>query len=152
MRLMKQRGDTLVEVLLAMSVIGLILGSSYAIANRSLATGRNAQEQTEAVKLAESQLEFLKAYIDEDPSGVPAYSGFAGFRDASTAFCVIPDTNTLAEGTDCAADVNGTTLYNLFLVYSEPTASGGPEHFQSIVTWDRLNSTEDGEVRLLYRP
>src|SRR6056297_3410972 len=64
MRLMKlikqQRGDTIIEVLLAMSVIGLVLGSSYGIANRSLSIGREAQERTEALNLVETQLERLR--------------------------------------------------------------------------------------------
>src|SRR6056297_1097853 len=61
MRLQKlQRGDTIIEVMLAMSVIALVLGSSYAIANRSTRIGREAQERTEALKEVETQVERLK--------------------------------------------------------------------------------------------
>lgn len=61
----KQRGDTIVEVLLAMAVIGMVLGVAYGIANRSVAIGRSAQERSEALKFAESQLELIKVYIAE---------------------------------------------------------------------------------------
>ncbi len=63
----KQRGDTIIEVLLAMAVLGMVLGTSFGIVNRSLATGRDAQERSEATKLAESQLEKLKT-ASSDPN------------------------------------------------------------------------------------
>ena len=61
-----QRGDTIVEVLLAMAVVGLVLGVAYGITNRSVAIGRSAQERSEALKLAETQLELLKEYISQE--------------------------------------------------------------------------------------
>ena len=64
------RGDTIVEVLLAMVVISLVLGASYGIANRSLAIGRAAHEQTEALKIAETQIELLKVETLKSGSSV----------------------------------------------------------------------------------
>jgi prepilin-type N-terminal cleavage/methylation domain-containing protein len=71
-----QRGDTIVEVMIAMAVLGLVLASAFAISNRSYATGINAQERNEALKVAESQVELLRiastltdeSIIDADPS------------------------------------------------------------------------------------
>lgn len=155
----RDRGDTLVEVLLAMSVIGLVLGASYAIANRSLATGRNAQEQTEAVKLAESQLEFLRANIADSDFVFPSELT-DGFRTTTQRYCVVESAIVVATSADpdidqCSRNNNGTGLFDVILAYSPQTGSTPnivPEHFQSIVRWQRLNSVEEGEVRLLYRP
>ncbi len=61
----RQRGDTIIEVMLAMVVVGMVLGVSYGIANRSVIVGRDAQERTEALKHAETQLELIKAYVKE---------------------------------------------------------------------------------------
>lgn len=63
-----QRGDTIVEVLLAMAVVGMVLGLAYGITNRSIAIGRSAQERSEALKLAETQVELLKEYISQNAS------------------------------------------------------------------------------------
>jgi type II secretory pathway pseudopilin PulG len=54
------RGDTIVEVLIAMAVLGLVLTSAFAISNRSYATGISARERSEALEIAESQLELLR--------------------------------------------------------------------------------------------
>ena len=55
-----QAGDTIVEVMIALAVIGAVIGTSYAISARSLRLGRQAQERTEALKLVESQVELIK--------------------------------------------------------------------------------------------
>lgn len=82
----KQRGDTIIEVLLALSVIGLVLGSSYAISNRSLQIGREAQERTEALKQVETQLERLRAVsATVDTTGT---NPLISFPAATSAFCI----------------------------------------------------------------
>ena len=54
------RGDTLVEVLLAVAVVSSVLGIAYSIMNRNLQIMRNNQERTAASKYAQGQLELLK--------------------------------------------------------------------------------------------
>lgn len=56
-------GDTIIEVLLALAVLGVIIGGGYSIATRSLTGVQISQERNEATKVAEGQLESLKAYI-----------------------------------------------------------------------------------------
>jgi type II secretory pathway pseudopilin PulG len=79
----QQRGDTMVEVLIAIAVASFIIGISYALVNRTLNQSQQAQEHSEAIKLAEGQLEQLKSNIPsgtdvfcfkEDGSGVQAFS------------------------------------------------------------------------------
>jgi type II secretory pathway pseudopilin PulG len=53
-------GDTIIEVMIAIAIIGSILGSSYVTANNSLRGTRQAQERTEALKFLEAQVESLK--------------------------------------------------------------------------------------------
>jgi prepilin-type N-terminal cleavage/methylation domain-containing protein len=56
----KQRGDTIVEVLVAVAIISSVLGLAYATMNRNLQSIRDNQERTEASKLAQGQIELLK--------------------------------------------------------------------------------------------
>lgn len=73
---LNNRGDTIVEVLISMAILGLVLASAFAIANRSYAIGLSAQERTEALKIAESQIELLRlisgrvddGLLDRDPA------------------------------------------------------------------------------------
>ena len=55
-----ERGDTIVEVLIAISVMSLLIGGAFVLTNRSLQGTRAAQERLNALKLVESQLEQLK--------------------------------------------------------------------------------------------
>jgi len=82
-----QRGDTIVEVLIAMAVLGLVLASSFAIANRSYATGLNAQERNEALKIAESQVELLR--IASTSSGENLLD--QDLANPDRLFCIDPD-------------------------------------------------------------
>ena len=61
-----QIGDTIIEVLLAVGIVGLAVAGGYGIANRSLRQARQAQERGEALKLAEGQVEAIKAYAADD--------------------------------------------------------------------------------------
>jgi Tfp pilus assembly protein PilV len=57
---LNQRGDTIVEVLVAIGVLSLILGGAYVLTNRSLQATRASQERVNATKLIETQLEQIK--------------------------------------------------------------------------------------------
>lgn len=81
-----QRGDTIIEVLIAVAVVSSVLAITYSIMNLNLQLMRNNQERTEASKIAQGQLEQLKNAWENtsDPSN---------FQDSSTAtaFCMSPD-------------------------------------------------------------
>lgn len=55
-----QAGDTIVEVLVAVGVVAFILTSAYVLSLRSTASTQDAQERGQALKLVETQLEFLR--------------------------------------------------------------------------------------------
>jgi prepilin-type N-terminal cleavage/methylation domain-containing protein len=64
-----QAGDTIIEVLIATAIVGLAIALAYGVANRSIRAARQAQERVEAVKIAETQLESMKAIAsNEDPA------------------------------------------------------------------------------------
>lgn len=55
------KGDTIVEVLIAGALVGLVLTSAYALTNKNVSSIQNAQEQSMAQKLVEKQVELLRA-------------------------------------------------------------------------------------------
>lgn len=55
------RGDTIVEVMIVLAVLGLAMSICYATASRSLVNARQAQENAEASELVSSQIEQLRA-------------------------------------------------------------------------------------------
>jgi type II secretory pathway pseudopilin PulG len=141
--LKNQKGDTIVEVMLALTVIGLSLGISFAIANRSTNVGLEARERSEALKLAESQLEYMKNDL----------SNIATYRDA-TPYCIVGGVKyaVSAGGSQCLG-ANRNSLYDISVIYT--AASGAnPENFESFISWGKLSTSGAGnnQVSLVYRP
>lgn len=71
-----QKGDTIVEVLIAIAIISSVLATSYAIMNSSVRANQDAQEHASGLKVAESQLELLKGWLalgNTLPAGVNSF-------------------------------------------------------------------------------
>jgi len=62
------RGDTIVEVLIAMAVAAAVMGSVFGVVNRTLKNARQAQEHGEALKIGESQVERIKQLSHDSPT------------------------------------------------------------------------------------
>ncbi len=144
-----QVGDTIVEVMLAIAIIGMVLGASYATATRALRTGRFAQEQTEALKLAESQVEQLKyiASLDIVPGTAnDIFNGSAGQNE----FCIRDDNSftkvRLADSSNYNSFCRARSgLYDILITYTSATGL-----FHVTIEWDRIGTTR-GNVQVSYR-
>lgn len=62
MRRLDERGETLVEVVMALAILSLVLVSSYALATSTFRQGRGAGERTQAVNYLQQQAEALRTY------------------------------------------------------------------------------------------
>lgn len=76
MQPLKQTGDTIVEVLIAVVVVSVVLVGAYTISNASLRQIRISQERGEAQKIAAGQLERLSGCVSSGPTvvGTSIYS------------------------------------------------------------------------------
>lgn len=59
------RGDTIIEVMFSMAIIGVVLAAAYATAAKNLQTSQLAKERTQASNIVQAQLEQLKI-VDPD--------------------------------------------------------------------------------------
>ncbi len=142
------RGDTIVEVLIAMAVIALVLGGSYATASRSLQVGRRAQERVEAVKLVEAQIEQLK-YLAIDPTKdmFNANAGQNIFCIDNSAKVAITDFNNHAAYPGACVKQG---LFSVGMRY-EGANPGQDNTFTVQAKWDRLGGGGTEEVVVKYR-
>lgn len=62
-----QTGDTIVEVLIAIAIVGTVLAGAFASSNRSLQSNSRSQERAEALRVAEQQLELLQSAVADNP-------------------------------------------------------------------------------------
>ncbi|MBP7807238.1 prepilin-type N-terminal cleavage/methylation domain-containing protein [Candidatus Saccharibacteria bacterium] len=133
-----QRGDTIVEVLISLAVLGMIVGGAYSIVNAALRNSRQAQERSEATKIAESQVETIKA--------IPNQTGRFCFNgSAKVAFSETPPADYLqddyASYPDQCKNLNG--IYNVFVDKTDQT-------YTVTVRWDRIGGGKE-QAQLVYR-
>ncbi len=81
MKKLNQVGDTIVEVLLALTILAMTIGTAYAISNKSTKRAQQAQERTQATRLVEGQIDRLK-YLSES-SGLTDITAFKQAKDTS---------------------------------------------------------------------
>lgn len=142
MKVLKETGDTLVEVLLALAIVGMVLGVAYGAASRSTRVGRLAQERTEALKLAETQIERMKAMTTRVDGG-----GLFIEPPTNSSFCV--DSGLVKVATSNPACTIG--LYNIRNEYNPVPAS---RVVRVHVTWEQQGGNSGGtrpEVLMLYK-
>ena len=139
----KQRGDTLVEVLVAIAVVSLILGGAYVVTNKSLQATRAAQERGNALKIAESQVEQLKSVIASNPDSVFGGSAPAQFCISSTS-TVVTDTNA-----QCAVGTTGapTLVEPKFHLSIKRTNND----FVLKETWANVSGQGNDSLQMTYR-
>jgi prepilin-type N-terminal cleavage/methylation domain-containing protein len=104
----RQRGDTLVEVMVAIVIVATVIGGAYVVSNRSLQSTRSAQERSNALKLAEAQIEQLKAQVTQDGTkifGVGVPIKFCLGSDATGTH--VYDITVPAQKLKCTVDAGG---------------------------------------------
>lgn len=146
-----QKGDTIVEVLLAIAVVSSVLGGAYVAANRSLNTNRAAQERAEATKLVESQLESLKVAAGNNPAifndNVYCLDSSLAPREFNGPIAAMPDVSAdagVAYPAECV--INNGVAYSLSI-----DKENGTNNFYARARWDRAGSGTREEVVIVYR-
>lgn len=151
MKRLNSRGDTIIEVLLAMMVVSLILGGAYVSASRTLNNSRQAQERGEALKVAQSQLETIKN---------KANNGDASLFSYANTFC-IDSSNNLQPSTNPTRTATPSLESDNFNTYTSACKNQGPGQlyyvtdqvtsgnlFSVYVRWDRAGGNGRDEVKL----
>lgn len=149
-----QRGDTLVEVLLAIAVVSSVLAISYSIMNRTLLTIRDNQERTEATKLAQAQIESIR--------------GASSLPSLGTNFCINGGTVTTISSSDidfsdpsadnivdiptaCGGGGGGSVPPgNIYRTVVQSNAVGNVTVYTVYVRWIQLSTSRHSQVALSY--
>jgi prepilin-type N-terminal cleavage/methylation domain-containing protein len=148
-------GDTLIEVMLAMAVIAISLASAYSLAGKTIQAGQQSQERSEALKVAEGQVEFIRAAAAKSrptafvTSPVFCLTGIDARTNTGQAARPPLDTDNFAQYGTCVAGPDGR--YKIGVSYASAPMSGvDQDQFIITVRWDRLGGGRD-EVQILYK-
>ena len=140
----KERGDTIVEVLFAVLVIGIVLTGAYAVVTHSIIDEQDAQEHSYALGLIQSQIEQLRAYIISNPSGALPFNSQTGCMYSSTASTpatLNPEFNTLSRTSPfCMIQGNlpSTSQYTLTIQLASSSNPDNPPLYQVSANWPSL--------------
>lgn len=141
-RPLKQQGETIVEVLIAVAVIGMTLGGAFVTTNRNIQASRNTEERSAALKIAESQIEQLKTLATNNPTKI--------FVDALPGeFCLNAGEVFASTNSRCKVDLKGNAV--TATPQYEIRASKSGNNFAVRVNWDQVGRTNQGNVRMVYR-
>ncbi len=132
-RKLTQYGDTIIEVLIAITVVSAVLGGAYVTSNHSLKNSRQAQEHTIALKYAESQVELIKA---NSANAVAVAVG--------TVFCMKNDGST---STNLPADCKPTNG----IPYNVKVTRKSSNIFTVGINWDSIQGNGQDNISLLYK-
>jgi type II secretory pathway pseudopilin PulG len=165
------KGDTIIEVLVCLAILGFVMTLAYTISTKSLQTIRRAQERVEALKIAEGQVELLKDMqknrttdfinaADRDigqpfclnnagtviPFNVPADHSWD--EDLSLDTLNYPNNGPNQKCKDLSASGTGAGLYNVAIVAPDDPDGGT---FKVYVRWLRLGGGVNDQVTMEYR-
>ena len=112
------RGDTIVEVLIAIAIVSLVLTSAYALTNKNVSSIQQVQEQGYAQKLAEQQVELLRAAATKPTA--------TGCFDPATGAFVSPVSNATCH------PVSGGATYGITITLL------GSHRYSVVTEWDAL--------------
>ncbi len=135
-----QTGDTIVEVLIAIAIVSVVLVGAYVTTNKNIQSTQDAQERTQAVKLVESQIEYLRA-AGTIASGDCFNAGSAQIAAGAqgTNPCIIT-----ASGAIAGASVQPA--------YDMKITTGGNGVYIIEAKWDTVNGSGKSNVTMYYRP
>jgi Tfp pilus assembly protein PilV len=87
LRVRNSRGDTIIEVTLALTILSTVLVGSYTLMNRASRLGIAARERTQAVAYVQQQAEIIRAVTKNNWNDT--YNNYAG--SPTNVFHAVPD-------------------------------------------------------------
>lgn len=126
-----QNGDTIIEVLLAITILGAVIASAYVISSRAMSTTRQNNERNQAIRYAETQLEYLKdASVNNSNFDTALKNQLSSGADK----CFSPSGGgyNITSGNNCKLD----NKYETYVKYYDPTTNSGDEYFVATLKWE----------------
>lgn len=144
MRLINQKGDTIVEVLIAISVLAFAIGTGYATVNRSNQSILANKERYQAQLIASQQVEYLRQYIDSTGLKNDISSTDNKCYREDTGTVVIKDSNSPPNNDLCNVtdEVYGAN-YKVITKYIGSCDNSTFCNYNITVKWDSVNGNQE---------
>jgi type II secretory pathway pseudopilin PulG len=150
-----QLGDTIIEVMVVLAVLGLAIGIAYATANRSLLNARQAQENSEATGMVKAQVENLRLL---SANSTPANTDPNTNIFLPTVPYCVPDPSAASPiDTNTSHCSSGSVPYSVLVYNCDKISTGpcfgasGPDTLVIQATWPDILGQGTDSVTLDYR-
>ena len=143
-----QRGDTIVEVLIALAIISSVLAGAFFVTNRSTQNVRDTEEHTQALQLLQGQIERVRADVNDGAQNSDFPSYFCYDKDSQLQIAT-----SSSDFSKCPNDLSGSSgvAYEFLIAKADtPGGSGNNKLFTASVHWDGLHGQANSE-QLLYK-
>lgn len=132
---LRQRGDTIVEVMIAIAIVSLVLATAYGVTNRNTIAMQASQEQEQAQHLVESQIEALRTA--------------GGIVANGDCFNGTTETNAC---NNFSAGGSGAT-YSISITGPTGLNHASPSSYAIAIKWTTLRGdhANDGNITMYYR-
>lgn len=149
-----QTGSTIVEVLLALAISGAVISGAFVAVNQSTQSVQQSQERSEAVKVAESQIESVRSrFTNENVAAVEEIKSAMGFCISNSGDVVDFGIFSLSDFNDDIINILDNLLnfpeecfhdgrYGVHMSYAS-------DRLTTTIRWERLGGGID-QVRLIY--
>jgi Tfp pilus assembly protein PilV len=141
-----ERGDTIVEVLIAMAVLALIITGADVAVNRTAKSALDVQEHAQALKLVESQAEALRNYNGSASFDCFSYNPITKTLTPATAITPLPSPCTF-DGDGSEATTTSVPAYTVTITPGSVT----PITYTIAATWPNVFGPGVASVSLEYR-
>lgn len=153
----QQAGDTIVEVLIAVAIVGAVLAGAFTVSQKSVLAVRNSQEQSEMLQILQGQVELVRAL-----ALTTATPNTGVFATSPRYYCINTTTrqrlNQPLLGNALPQQDNDTfTNYDNGCKFGDEqryhvavTYNAGTKIFTFTGRWDRIGGGKN-QVRLVYR-
>ena len=137
------RGETIVEVLISITILSLAMGTGYAIINKSNKGLQANKEQFQAQQIANQQIEYLRLYNTSLPVG----SNRPAFNNSSDCLKIDPATlKPIAYSSSADCELIDSSIYNVDISCISGGVSGGAcdtdrnkiSTYFIYITWDNV--------------
>jgi type II secretory pathway pseudopilin PulG len=151
MKRLGNRGDTIIEVLLAIIVVGSVLAGAYVSSSHSLNANRASQERAEALNFVQGQIEMIKNKVSNliNRDG-PWCLNSTGSGIARNDFTVAPPadytTDDWSEPYPANCMVGDGNRYHLSVLHAS-----GSDNYTIRARWDRIGGGGKEQTTMFYK-
>lgn len=143
----QERGDTIVEVLIALAIISSVLAGAFFVTNRSAQNVLNTEEHARATQLLQGQVEQIRASVTDGASWTDLPNFYCYDTDGSIVNSVSPSNF----GCDVSIDGSGSGPAYTFLIEKESTWQANTSTlFRASIAWEGIRGQANSE-QMLYK-